>query len=197
MNGAGPGRDGLLTIPNLLTLVRLILIPFFVHASVQGNFTAAFVLFVSAGLTDVIDGYIARRFNQRSKIGAFLDPAADKMMMVAAYVVYTLPWVAHQPLPQWLTFTVFIRDVLIVLFAYLLYTRVHITRFPPSIPGKISTLLQVITLAAIIAANTPYGSLVGPLLEPLYRVTLLATLYSGFDYIRIHDRNLERVDSTQ
>lgn len=181
---------GLRTIPNLLTLVRLILIPFFVMASVRGKFTAAFVLFVSAALTDAIDGYIARRFDQRSKIGAFLDPAADKMMMVSAYVVFTLPWVAHQPLPQWLTFTVFLRDLLIVLFAYLLYTRVHITRFPPSISGKISTLLQVITLAATIAANTPFGALFVPLLEPLYRVTLLATLYSGFDYMRIHDGNL-------
>lgn len=192
-----PVRDGFRTVPNLLTLLRLILIPFFVWASVRGDFTTAFVIFVSGGITDVVDGYIARRFNQRSKIGAFLDPAADKMMMVSAYVVYTLPWVAHRALPEWLTFTVFLRDVLIVLFAYLLYTRVHITRFPPSVPGKISTLLQVITLAATIAANTPFGSIFLPLVEPLYRITLVATLYSGFDYIRMHDRNLETVDNRQ
>lgn len=184
-------RGGLRTIPNLLTLFRLGLIPFFVAASVHGKFTTAFIIFVSGGLTDVIDGYIARRFDQHSKIGAFLDPAADKMMMVSAYVVYTLPWVAHRALPQWLTFTVFLRDVLIVLFAYLLYTRVHVTRFPPSVAGKISTLLQVITLAATIAANTPFGRLFDPLLKPLYQLTLAVTLYSGFDYIRKHDRNLE------
>lgn len=186
-----PRANGLLNIPNLLTLVRLVLIPFFVAASVRGHFAEAFILFVAAGLTDAIDGYIARRFNQRTKLGAFLDPAADKLMMVSAYIVYTLPWVATHTIPDWLTFTVFLRDVLIVLFAYLLYTRVHFTRFPPSIPGKISTLLQITTLAATIAANAPFGEPLIPILPPLFQVTLVMTLFSGFDYIRKMDRNLE------
>ena len=186
-----PRAGGLVTIPNVLTLVRLILIPFFVAASVRGHFTEAFILFVAAGLTDAVDGYVARRFNQRTKLGAFLDPAADKLMMVSAYIVYTLPWVANQAIPHWLTFTIFLRDVLIVVFAYLLYTRVHITRFPPSIPGKISTLLQITTLAVTIAANAPFGGVFTPSLPPLYQATLLMTLFSGFDYIRKQDRNLE------
>src|SRR5436189_826157 len=123
----------MLTVPNLLTLLRLFLVPCFMVASFHGRFTLALVLFVSAAVTDIFDGMIARRFNQRSRLGAILDPAADKTMLVCGYLFYTLtnklPLVA---LPVWLTFVVFIRDFLIAVFAYLLYTRVHVKRFPPS-----------------------------------------------------------------
>ena len=96
-------------------------------------FLAAFVLFITAALTDIFDGVIARRLNQRSRLGAILDPAADKIMLVFGYLYYTLaPNVTLIRIPGWLTFVVFIRDFLIMMFAYLLYTRVQVTRFPPS-----------------------------------------------------------------
>src|SRR5436305_10035143 len=105
----------MLTIPNILTLLRLIAVPVFIFASLRGDFRAAFVLFVSAAFTDMFDGMIARRFNQRSRLGAILDPAADKTMLVCGYLFYTatdkLPVVA---LPVWLTFVVFVRDFLII-----------------------------------------------------------------------------------
>src|SRR5512142_2062758 len=117
------------TIPNILTLARLIAVPLFIVASFRGSYTLALVLFVAAAVTDFLDGMIARRFNQRSRIGAILDPAADKVMMVSGFLFYTLhtavPVVA---MPAWLTFTVLIRDFLIILFAYLLYTRVQVKR---------------------------------------------------------------------
>src|SRR5436190_13744486 len=123
----------MLTVPNLLTLLRLFLVPCFMVASFHGRFTLALVLFVSAAVTDILDGMIARRFNQRSRLGAMLDPAADKTIMVCGFLFYTLrgglPMVR---IPAWLTFTVFIRDFLIISFAYLMYTRVHVKRFPPS-----------------------------------------------------------------
>ncbi|MGZ7079497.1 MAG: CDP-alcohol phosphatidyltransferase family protein, partial [Thermoanaerobaculia bacterium] len=78
----------MLTVPNLITLLRILLIPFFLYASTRGAFTVAFIIFVSAALTDIFDGYIARRFNQRSRIGALLDPAADKTMMICGYLFY-------------------------------------------------------------------------------------------------------------
>ena len=86
-------------------------------------------------------------------------------------------------IPGWLTFAVFIRDFLIVFFAYLMYTRVHITRFPPSVAGKTSTVLQAVTLAATIGVNA-FLPMLAPLLEILFRVSLLITLYSGWDYMR-------------
>jgi cardiolipin synthase (CMP-forming) len=174
----------LLTLPNILTLGRLALVPCFLWASMRGMYTAAFVIFVSAAVTDILDGAIARRMNLRSKLGAILDPAADKTLMVCGFLYYTLaddlPRVA---IPSWLTFTVFIRDVLIVCFAYLMYTRIRITRFPPTVWGKISTLLQAVTLAAAIAVNGVLPGLHG-FAQLLFRLSLFMTLFSGWDYLR-------------
>ena len=174
----------MLTIPNILTLARLLMVPCFLYASMRGMYATAFVLFVSAALTDVLDGMIARRFNLRSKLGAFLDPAADKTLMVCGFLYYT--FANHLPaerIPGWLTFVVFIRDFLIAIFAYLLYTRVQIKRFPPSIAGKSSTVLQAATLGAVIAANAFTAKFV-PLASILFRASMLMTLFSGWGYMR-------------
>lgn len=163
----------------------------FVVAALRHDHTGALVIFISAALTDVLDGYIARRFDLRSRLGAILDPAADKLLMVAGYVVYTIPGVAVLRLPVWLTFTVFIRDVLIVFFAYLLYTRIQIKRFPPSVVGKLSTFLQVLALAVTIAANTALEPALRPLLSWIHRIALVMTMLSGADYIRKWERVLK------
>lgn len=171
-------------LPNLLTILRLLLVPCFLGASIQGLYGTAFVLFVSAALTDVLDGMIARRWNLRSRLGAILDPLADKTLMVCGFLFYTLaagvPVVA---IPGWLTFTALIRDFFIVAFAYLMYTRVQISRFPPTIAGKTSTVLQAVTLGATIAANAGLPWL-RSLAEVLFRVSLVMTLYSGWGYLR-------------
>jgi cardiolipin synthase (CMP-forming) len=173
----------MLTIPNLLTLLRLFLVPCFIGAAVQGRHTVAFVIFITAAATDVLDGMVARRLNQRSRLGALLDPAADKLLMVSGYVFYTLHRLPRVAIPDWLTFTVFIRDFLIVMFAYLLYTRVNVKKFPPSWAGKTSTVLQAVTLATVVAVNAflPHWL---PFAEVMFRLALVMTLYSGFGYIR-------------
>jgi phosphatidylglycerophosphate synthase len=134
---------------------------------------------------------IARRFNQRSRLGAVLDPAADKTMMVAGYLFYTLrrglPLVT---IPAWLTFTVFIRDFLIISFAYLLYTRVRVTRFPPSVAGKVSTVVQASTLGTVIGVNAFVPQLLW-LAQLLFEVTAVMTLISGWDYMRRAERMLD------
>src|SRR5438105_1015334 len=173
----------MLNIPNALTLLRLLLIPIFLFASFRGFFLTAFVLFVTAAVTDIFDGLIARKLNQRSRIGAILDPAADKTMMVCGFLYYTFARMPLTPIPGWLTFTVFIRDFLITVFAYLLWTRVQVKRFPPSIAGKASTMLQAVTLATTIAVNSFLPSLQS-FCEVLFRVALVVTLYSSWDYLR-------------
>ncbi|MDQ3282279.1 MAG: CDP-alcohol phosphatidyltransferase family protein [Acidobacteriota bacterium] len=150
----------------------------------RASYTVACAIFVTAAVTDVLDGALARRLNVRSKLGALLDPAADKTLMICAFLYYT--YAAHLPrvaIPGWLTFTVFVRDFLIVGFAYLMYTRVQITRFPPSIPGKISTLLQAVTVGTTVAVNAFLPQL-HSFVELLFRASLLITLYSGWDYMR-------------
>ena len=179
----------MLNIPNALTLLRLLMVPAFLVASFRGMFVAAFVLFVTAAVTDIFDGMIARRLNQRSRIGAILDPAADKTMMICGYLYYTLANNLSERIPGWLTFTVFARDFLIIMFAYLLYTRVHVKRFPPSAAGKISTLLQAFTLGTVIAVNGFAPGIVW-LAELMFRLALLLTLVSGGDYIRRAKRML-------
>jgi len=179
----------MLNIPNALTLLRLLMIPIFLAASMRGMFLAAFVLFVTAAVTDIFDGMIARRFNQKSRLGAILDPAADKTMMICGYLYYTLGTNVGERIPSWLTFTVFARDFLIIMFAYLLYTRVRVKRFPPSAAGKISTLLQACTLGTVIGVNAFAPGMVW-LAELMFRLALLLTLISGGDYIRRAKRML-------
>jgi len=176
----------LMTIPNMLTLLRIALIPFLLYAAYQKVFAVAFVLFVSAGVTDILDGYLARRLNQHSRLGAVLDPGADKVLMVSGYLFFTFSSRVPNRIPEWLTFAVFIRDVLLVIFAYLLYTRMQFRKFPPSLAGKITTLLQVIALASNMAVNS-FGPTLGWVAGIFYRLALVLTLYSGFDYIRKAD----------
>ncbi|HEY6139942.1 MAG TPA: CDP-alcohol phosphatidyltransferase family protein [Thermoanaerobaculia bacterium] len=179
------------TIPNVLTILRLIAVPVFIFASLRGDFLLAFILFVSAALTDMFDGMIARRFNQRSRLGAILDPAADKTMLVCGYLFYTLyDNVPLVRIPEWLTFAVFIRDFLIIFFAYLLWTRVQVKRFPPSWAGKTSTVLQAAALGIVIGVNAFIPSLLW-LAELMFRIALVITLYSGWDYMRRAKRMLE------
>ena len=177
----------MLTIPNLLTLGRLLLVPCFLVASMRGMYTAAFVIFVSAAVTDILDGMIARRLNLRSKLGAILDPAADKTLMVCGFLYYTFADRVAVPIPGWLTFAVFIRDFLIVCFAYLMYTRVQIKRFPPTAWGKASTVLQAATMGAVIASNG-FAPQLQLLAEILFRVSLVMTLFSGWHYMRRAER---------
>ena len=119
---------------------------------------------------------------------SFREAIADKMMMIAGYLFYTLAPLAER-IPPWLTFTIFVRDFFIVVFAYLLYTRVKVTRFPPSLAGKASTVLQAFTLATAIAVNGLTPSLRW-LAEFLFRAALLITLFSAADYIRRAERML-------
>jgi cardiolipin synthase (CMP-forming) len=178
-------------IPNLLTLGRLLLVPCFLIASVRGMWTTAFVIFGTAAVTDILDGMIARRFNLRSRLGAILDPAADKTLMVCGYLFYTLS--DRMPvvrIPVWLTFTVFIRDVLIVFFAYLVYTRMHVKRFPPSILGKASTVTQAVTLCCVIAVNGFLPQFQW-LAQALFQLAVVVTLASGWDYLRRGERLLD------
>jgi cardiolipin synthase len=170
-------------LPNILTAARFVLVPCFLLASMRHLFTVALVLFVTAAVTDVLDGMIARRMNLRSRLGALLDPAADKTLMVCGFIYYTFARDLRLAIPGWLTFAVFIRDFLIVVTAYLMYTRVRVTRFPPSTAGKASTLLQAVTLAVVVAVNAFLPAL-GRAVEVLFRLSMLLTLYSGWGYLR-------------
>jgi cardiolipin synthase len=177
-----------LTLPNQLTLFRMVIIPFFVVAVLYAHSEWALGLFVLAGLTDALDGLVARLTGQRSALGAFLDPMADKLLMTAAFVVLSLPPMAslpqfylHNRLPIWLTVLVIGRDVLIVMVALLFNLALNVTRFPPTLPGKLATALQVLTVCLFLLLNAL--AMDSPLMRTLsVTACLVATVGSGFHY---------------
>jgi cardiolipin synthase len=165
----------------------MVLIPVFVTLVFYQRFPLALTVFVVAGITDFFDGLLARRFNQRSELGTILDPVADKLMMVTAFVVLSLksvyqhPIPSHLPVPFWVTVTVISRDVFIVVGAAAINIMTGFRRFRPSRLGKISTTVQIIAIALILfAASFPYGT--GYYLPTVYTVVFAFSLLSGLHY---------------
>lgn len=143
------------TIPNLLSLLRMGIVPLFIIALVKGNSREALVLFVAAGVTDAFDGFIARFWHQQSPLGAYLDPAADKLLMTAAYVALSIPSLNQgTEIPIWVTVLVIARDVLIVVVALVLYLAAGVRSFPPSVMGKVNTVLQVGAIVLVLMSGT-------------------------------------------
>lgn len=143
-----------LTIPNLLSLLRMGLVPVFIIAVLDGDETKALLVFLIAGLTDAVDGFIARYWDQQSVLGAYLDPMADKLLLMSAYVVLSVPG-QHSGLtiPVWVTVLVLARDVLIVLVALVLHLAWGTRQFPPLWIGKLNTVVQVLTLVLVLASG--------------------------------------------
>ncbi|MDD5562344.1 MAG: CDP-alcohol phosphatidyltransferase family protein [Thermoanaerobaculaceae bacterium] len=170
------------TIPNGITLIRLALTPFFVLAILEGNHRLALGIFVAAGISDALDGLIARLLGMRSLLGSYLDPIADKTLLVTAYVALTLPVPGAVRMPLWLTVMALSRDFLIVLVALLLYLGAGVREFPPSLWGKWTTFLHILTVAAVLVANvTPVPE--RALLACFY-IAMAFTVISGADYVR-------------
>ncbi|HHQ49142.1 MAG TPA: CDP-alcohol phosphatidyltransferase family protein [Acidobacteria bacterium] len=142
-----------LTVPNFITLLRLAMIPFFILALAGHDFLLAMVIFVLAGLSDSLDGFLARALDMRSVFGAYLDPIADKLLLSTAYVGLTINQGQAVVIPVWLTILALSRDILIVVVALVLYLAAGVRRFPPSIWGKLTTFLHVVTVTVVLAAN--------------------------------------------
>jgi cardiolipin synthase len=170
------------TIPNGITLIRLAVTPFFVLAVVSANHRLALALFVAAGLSDALDGLLARTLKMRSVLGSYLDPIADKTLLVSAYVALSLPVPGAVTIPLWLTILALSRDILIVLVALLLYLGAGVRQFSPSLWGKLTTFIHIVTVAVVLLANvTPVPE---PILVGCFYSALCLTVISGVDYIR-------------
>lgn len=147
--------------PNLLTLLRLFLIPFLVINLLGHHFGLALALFVLAGVSDALDGQIARRWGQSTRLGQYLDPIADKLLLSTLFLTVT-----HMRLvPQYVTVLVFARDLGILLISTLLYVTHTMRDFRPSILGKLNTLLQLATVLLVLVeavhASQPWWMLRG------------------------------------
>jgi cardiolipin synthase len=138
------------TTPNLLTLLRICLAPFLVAAILENRYALGLSLFVAAGLTDALDGLLARLLKQRSQLGEYLDPVADKLLLSTLFLV-----LMHQGLiPMRVTVLVFGRDLGILIVSAILYAATGRREFSPSLLGKANTLVQVATVAAVLLNAT-------------------------------------------
>jgi cardiolipin synthase len=173
---------GLWTLPNFITLVRLATLPFFLLSIAEGRFGIALVLFVAAGISDGVDGYLARRFQMNSALGAYLDPIADKLLLMSSYLFLAVPsYPAVVKIPVWLAVLVISRDILLMLVALLLILSSNKRRFPPTWLGKVATVTLIVTVLFVLCANV--WSWPRPVLLIAFGAAATATILSGFDYV--------------
>ncbi len=181
------------TIPNLLSLVRMALVPPLIIALINGHVKRALLVVVLAGISDVLDGLIARFFHQESLLGTYLDPLADKLLVTAAYIILALPGLRHGgfQIPSWVTVLVIARDVLLVVVALGLYLAAGVRRFPPSLLSKLTTVFQVAAVVVVLLTGL-WPELDTAALVLVYTVAFL-TLASGLHYVwranRLFDRH--------
>ena len=173
-----------ITVPNLLTFLRMALIPVFASLLFYGYSGWALIVFIAAGLSDGIDGFVARRFNQESELGTIIDPIADKLLMTVAFVILTMPNVLqptkHLPVPFWVTAAVIGRDVLIITVAGAINIMTGFRGFKPSWLGKLSTTVQVFAVGLILLAAVFGFSFYLP---TVYSIVVALAFFSGFHYI--------------
>jgi cardiolipin synthase (CMP-forming) len=165
-------------LPNAISLARLMAVPFAVYFILNGFFTAAFWLFVAAGVSDAVDGFLAKRLGQSSTLGAYLDPLADKALLVAVYIA--LGHAGH--LPLWLVILVVFRDLVIVGGVLLLHLTREPVRMRPLTISKINTAVQI-AMVAVVLAEQGLGLDTGLLVAVLVYVTGATTLASGATYV--------------
>lgn len=176
---------GPLSIPNLITLGRVILVPVVFWLMLAGEAQAAFFVFLVAGVSDAVDGYLAKRFDWATELGAYLDPLADKLLIVCVFVALGV----RAELPSWLVIAVVSRDVLIVAGIMLAWVLGHPVHIKPFVVSKLNTTAQI-TLAATVLADNAFR-VVPPLArEALIWVTAALTLASLVAYIRAWLRHM-------
>lgn len=168
----------LTTIPNLLTLLRLLLAPFLFVAIVEQQHERALVLFICAAVTDGLDGLIARRFNQITVAGAYLDPIADKVLLSGVYLSLAIARI----IPSWLVVVIFSRDLWLLASSGIALLFTEYRQFRPTVWGKTSTFVQIACAAAWMAQNAIVSPSIHALAQALVWPTAVVTIWSGLHY---------------
>jgi cardiolipin synthase len=172
--------------PNLLTLMRLFIIPFLVIAILDGHYRLAFALFILAGVSDALDGLLARWLSQKTTLGQYLDPIADKLLLSTLFVVLTHVGM----IPQYVTVLVFSRDVGILLISALLFATGALRDFRPSLFGKLNTLVQITGLIAVLCQKIFVSAPLATLRDVLVRAIAVLAPLSAAQYAWIVFRRM-------
>jgi cardiolipin synthase len=166
-----------MTIPNLITAIRIVLAPVFVIYLINDQFLAALIVFLICAVSDGLDGILARVFDQKSKLGAYMDPLADKLLLVAAFVALSIIGI----LPPWLAVTVIARDMMILLGISVLFLNRLEVIIKPSLLSKLTTWAQFLTVLIVLSES--YLPTVTKLYLYLFYLTGLLTISSGLHYM--------------
>ncbi|MBV9211056.1 MAG: CDP-alcohol phosphatidyltransferase family protein [Acidobacteria bacterium] len=180
----------IITLPNLLTMFRMVLVPVFVSLLFYQKFIWALAVFVIAGVTDGLDGLLARRFDQRSQLGTILDPIADKLLLVTSFIVLSLPSISpqqqtprHLPVPFWVTTAVISRDIFIIVGAAAINIVTGFRSFRPSWLGKVNTTVQILSIVSILIAASIPSWISGYYLPTIYVTVFALAVISGAHYV--------------
>ena len=173
----------MLNIPNMLTLTRIILVPVFIVALFQGYCKVSLCIFLFAGVTDALDGFIARRFNMCTRLGAVLDPLADKLLVVSSMLAFG--WLGR--LPIWLVATVIVRDMLIICGALAYFFLTGELEMEPSGLSKGNTFIQITLVLLVLANGAGFRSL-SPLVSLMIPLGFAMALISGAHYVVVWTR---------
>ncbi len=178
--------QGILTLPNILSLLRLLAIPLVLLFMLQGDLKWALILFVAAGITDTLDGMLARLLKQKTVFGMYLDPIADKLLVSSSFVVLAItgevPWVV--------TGMALARDVMIIVVAVVLMLTTDLRRFPPTLLGKVNTAVQMGAIFAVLL-HAVYGfGLLNVLRLLLVWLTPVLAVATGVQYTYVTVRKL-------
>jgi len=173
-----------MNFPNALTLARVLLIPLFVIFLISKSYQNALIMFIIAGITDGLDGLLARIWHQRTELGAFLDPIADKLLLASAFVTLAILRI----IPGWLTVIVMSRDIIIALGFWVLTLTNHTPTIRPRFTSKMTTCLQILTIIwALFSALHWRGAFLFPI---FVKLTAFFTILSGLHYIYIGNKLL-------
>jgi cardiolipin synthase len=181
--------QGLHLLPNALTLFRMLSVGPIVYLLLTGRYRAAFVVVLCAGISDLLDGFLARRFGWMTHFGGILDPLADKLMLVTVSI--TLAWLGY--LPAWLVALMVLRDLLIIGGAWYYHNYVaRITAASPSILSKWNTLFQIM-LVVLVMWSLAFGAIDGAWITGLVSIVALTTFLSGAQYVRVWSKRARDV----
>lgn len=178
-----------MNLPNLITFGRLLTVPIAVYLLMQSAYLAAFLLFLLAGVSDALDGYLAKRLNQTTELGAILDPLADKALLVGVYVTLGL----QENLPHWLVVLVVFRDVLIIGGVIILFLVRLEVKMRPLIVSKVNTAAQI-GLAALVLAGLGLDLEIGGVVETMIYAVGGTTVISGASYMVSWTRQMAGIE---
>ena len=166
-----------MTVPNLITVLRIILVPIFIIYMINNRPLASLIIFIIASLSDALDGFIARVFHQKTNLGAHLDPLADKILLMTAYITLAI----LKMIPSWLVVLIISRDVIILLGVLILYLNRYPVKISPTLLSKATTCIQIATILIVLSngfLNIEFLKIYS------FWLTAIFTIASGLQYIR-------------